>query len=564
MGDDEVKLSKLNEMMNRDLHEAKARVLHEVLGRDLTEDEFNELHDAPVLMVYRKIMDNVLHSKRSEGNQNDFDNLDANCMDVTIADQEGSCDLPESIDSNASASILDPVYMGQISKVLTAYFSNGYRLNSIIELKRFRNFAAMHVEDEITMVDSELNRCIIACGITFDGKVYAVSNEIKKRIKDLVEAYFADGASAIFYDEFYKKNERWLIKGSVVSETMLIDILRSLFPEHIFTRRYWGFTNSSVNTVVEGEILRVWGDQVLQTYNQLAERLFYIPLSRIRNVLGQNGDFFKARLETFSHISQVDITEKEKQSIRDAAQRECNVSGYLLATNLPMYEIEERNYELTNNAIEKAIFRICLSDEFDRKGKIIIRKGDSFEILTIIKDHCRLLEKCSLNDLLNFMKEFTGGDSYRIVLEAANSVMIRIGKNAYVADRHVQFEPERIDKAIELFIKGEYLPLQSVTTFGAFPDCGQKWNLFVLESYCRRFSYKFRFNALTGNSRNAGTIIRKNCMKDYMDILVDAITNANVALEASIVADFLSINGFTGRKLSEKKIMEIIHMVKAN
>ena len=458
--------------------------------------------------------------------------------------------------------VLELAVVEQLTDVLSSHFPNGYRLNSPIEMARFRSFASEDLDEEITLTDEELKSYISACGTTFDGKVYAVSAQAKERIKGLVEDYFGEGAQAIFFAEFYAKNEKWLFEASVVSEDMLIDILRSLFSELSFTQTYFGYTNASVFAALEGEILRVWGDDVLLTYGQLAERLRYIPLERIKYALGQNGDFIWSSVETFSHVSRIEITDEERQLIRESAVRECNARSYASITDLPFGEIEERNYELTITAVYNAVYRICLSDKFDKKGKIVARKGDVFDGSTILKEYCRTIDKCSVDDLLSFARELTGEVRRCIPMEAGNIVLVRIDKYIYVADRYVHFNADVIDEAIGLFVKGDYLPLKSFTTFGAFPDCGQKWNLFLLESYCRRFSRKFRFGTSSVNSRNAGAVIRKSCGMDYSEIMTDAVANADVPLKDTAVGKFLYESGYTGRSTTAK-VNEIIDKAKA-
>jgi len=457
---------------------------------------------------------------------------------------------------------LDPEVIDKLTAVLSAHFANGYRLNSPIELARFRSFAEKDFGEEIVLSHEELKRYISACGTTYDGKVYAVSAETKERIKELVDEYLSDGAQAIFFAEFYAKNEDWLFESSVVSEDMLTDILRRLFPKLSFTRTYFGYTVDSVSIALEGEILRVWGDDVVLTYGQLAERLRYIPFERIKSILSQNSDFIWSSEETFSHVRRIKITDEEQQAIREAAMWECNARGYALIKDLLLSEIEERNYELSITAVHNAVYRICLSDKFDKKGKIVAPKGVVFDALTIMKKYCQTIDKCSLDDLLTYEKELTGEVHRWIPMEAGNTVLVRIDKDTYVAGKYVHFNADIIDEAIRLFVKGDYLPLKSFTTFGAFPDCGQTWNLFLLESYCRRFSRKFRFDTLSVNSRNAGAIIRKSYDLDYTEIMTDAVARADVPLKDTAVGKFLYESGFTGRSTTAR-VNEIIDKAKA-
>lgn len=457
--------------------------------------------------------------------------------------------------------MLYPGRVAQLEDILSTHFANGFRLNSPIELLRFRTFYQKNMDKELTLHDEDLKSRIAACGTNFDGKIYAVSAQAKERIRRLAEDYFTNGAQAIFFAEFYTKNESWLFEASVVSEDMLIEILRKLFPKLSFTQTYFGYTYASIIVVLEGEILRVWGDNVLRTYGQLIERLFYIPLERIKSVLSQNSDFIWNSVETFAHLSKINITDEERQVIREAVSRECNSRGYASIADLPLSEIEERNYTISLTALHNAVYRICLSDKFDIKGKIVTRKGDTLDALTIMKNYCLTIEKCSLDDLLSYEKELTGEINRWIPMEAGNTVLVRIDKDHYVADKLVHFDVEAVDAAIELFIEGDYLPLISFTTFGAFPHCGQTWNLFLLESYCRRFSRKFRFDTPSINSRNAGAVIRKTCGMDYTEIMTDAVANADVPLKDTAVGKFLYENGYTGRSTTAK-VNEIISNAK--
>jgi hypothetical protein len=94
-----------------------------------------------------------------------------------------------------------------------------------------------------------------------------------------------------------------------------------------------------------------------------------------------------------------------------------------------------------------------------------------------------------------------------------------------------------------------------------FPLCGQEWNLFLLESYCRRFSEQFRFKCLAVNNKNAGVIVRENSRLTYMDILADATAKSSVDLKEKTVLQFLYENGYIGKR-SYSKINETINQAK--
>jgi hypothetical protein len=207
------------------------------------------------------------------------------------------------------------------------------------------------------------------------------------------------------------------------------------------------------------------------------------------------------------------------------------------------------------------VYSICLSDEYDKKGKIITKKGTVLNALEIMKAYCMSLDKCTLDELLQYEKEITGEVHRFLPMEAAFATMVRIDKESFVADKYLAFNKAPVDKAIAKFVTGDYLPLKSFTTFGTFPDCGQRWNLFLLESYCRRFSKQFRFDTPSVNSRNAGAVIRKNCGLSYTEIMADAVIHAKIPLKEECISNFLFEAGFTGRS-SKAKVNEVIEAAK--
>ena len=460
-----------------------------------------------------------------------------------------------------SKTISDAKIIERLTTVLTAHFANGYRINSPIEILRFRAFVEEDLGENFEGSDDELKSYIASCGTMYEDKVYVVSTGAKGRIKELVEDYFADGAKVIFFAEFFVRNESWLFESNIVSADMLIIILKKLFSKLSFTQTYFGYMDFAIPLVLVNEILRVWGSDTVLTYEQLANRLQYIPLDRIKSVLRQNGDFIWNSVRTFSHVDRIEITNEERDAIRAAAVLACSDHGYVSVADLPLGEIEGRNYELSVTAVHNAIYRICLSTGFDKKGKIIMCKGTGFNALTIMQEYCRTIDKCVLSDLLKFERELTGEVHRWIPMEAGNTILVRTDKENYVADNHVHFNRDLIDEIICLFVKDDYFPLKAFTTFSAFPDCGQAWNLFLLESYCRRFSYKFRFDAPSVNSRNVGAIIRKSCNLNYTEIMSDAVANADVTLNNVAIGQFLCASGYTSRSTTVKAD-EIINRAK--
>ncbi|MEO1785146.1 hypothetical protein V4762_08770 [Thermodesulfobium sp. 4217-1] len=463
-----------------------------------------------------------------------------------------------------SNTMLEPAFAKMITEVMSTHFSNGFRIDSPIELLRFRRFAAKNFGNELLITDQELIKSISSCGIFFNGKVYVIGNEIENRIRNNVDLTVSGGVEIIFYSSFYTQHEEWLLAGGVISEEMLKEILVKMYPKYVHKTKYFSpkAGNDTELAKIKGEILRIWGDNNLLSFEQLAERLPFIPLDKIKYVLAQYGDFIWNTTGVYTHINKVNVTVEECNVITDYVDVACRRDGYVSLSYVPFEEIAECNYELTVTAIHNAIFEIVLSDKYDRRGKIITRKGDTLDALTIMKEYCRKLDKCSLQNLLDFERELTGETRRWIPMEAGYSVMVRVNKDNYIAEKYVHFDVAKIDSVLDLFVTSEYLTLKSITTFAAFPHCEQAWSLFLLESYCRRFSDRFRFEVLAFNSKNAGVIVRKSCSLSYAQIMADAVAKSDIPLEKTVIEEFLCSNGYIGRR-SYAKTDELIEQAKA-
>ena len=463
---------------------------------------------------------------------------------------------------NINSVIIKQSLVLKISETLSERFSNGFRLDSPIELTRLRSFVADSDSAVLEIDDNAFKHHIMACGMFFDGKVYAISAQTKEHMAKIVDEYFNQGAHVIFYAEFFAKHEDWLFSAGVVSEDIMINLLREIFPHLYFSLTFFGNIKAPAYVVLTNEIVRVWSNDVLLSYAQLAERLPYIPLERIKYALGQNSSFIRNSVGTFSHVSKIHISDEERETILSWVADECAKHGYVSIASLPIESVAERNHDLTIVAIHNAVFQRCLADNFDKNGKIVTRKGEPLNALAIMTDYCRTVERCTLQELLDYESELIGEEHRWISMEAANSTLVRIDKDIYVSGNFVNFDVEIIDNAIRQFIAHDYLPIKSFTTFSSFPECGQAWNLFLLESYCRRFSRVFRFDAPSINSRNVGVVIHKDCNLTYIEIMSDAVANAKIDLAAAVVGQFLFDSGYIGKRTTGKAI-DIINKAKA-
>ena len=464
-----------------------------------------------------------------------------------------------------SPKIINNSYLPEtITKILVNYFSNGFKMDSPIELVRFRQFLKKDYEYESRLHDNELLDLILSNGKTFDGKVYIIADDTIDVIRSIIDTEIKNGVECIFYSTFFERNEEWLYSKSIISAEMLKELLIRLYPKYFHKLNYYSPSNRAETelTKISKEIRRAWGEEIKLTYKQIEILLPYIPIDKIKYVLCQDSYFIWESTGTYTNVEKIEINEREYKEIEEYVASSYQRRGYSSFNDIPMDTVLEKHSEISLAAIHSGIYIKILSELYDRKGKIITRKGDKLDVFTIIKEFCKERDKCTLQELLNYEKDLTGEIHRWSPMEAGYEIMIRVSKNDFISEKYIDFSINEIDNAIEQFIAGNYLPLKGVTTFATFPHCNYPWNLFLLESYCRRFSEEFYFNSLSVNSRNVGVIIRKNYDLDYHQIMLDAVHKSGIQHERKTILEYLFNNGYIGKR-SYSKIEELIKDVMA-
>ena len=460
-------------------------------------------------------------------------------------------------------------------QLLRRHYEKGYRLNSPIEIKKLRaKWKDEHGGEELRASDEAVRKVIASFTVSAGGMAYLIAQDVKDWLQFIVTLYLGK-SEVIFYEAFFARNQEKLTKAHIFNEQILQAVFEEIFPRFHYGKVYFGKAEGAVSDVVQHEILDIWGEKTLWTYEQLEERL-YIPLDAIKQVLGQQREFLWVAEGTYTHISRVNIDDGVKEKLQQEAQNLAQGRDFWSIKELPVDDVLAANYELetkTNSAIYDAVYAICLEADFDRKGDTLTRKqqeddhvqgkmAQKMSAIDRMREYCRSRDVCTWSEIREIANQFT--KNRVIFLRAAIEVMIRLDEENFVSDSHVHFDIVRTDEVISEIVTGDYLVLRDFVTFVHFPDCGAEWNLFLLESYCRRFSRKFRFEAPQFNHINVGIVIRRaSSFRNYNDLLADAVAHANVDLKRQMVGQFLYDSGYIGKIPIDRQLDHIIKLAKA-
>lgn len=460
-------------------------------------------------------------------------------------------------------------------QLLRRHYEKGYRLNSPIEIKKLRaKWKDEHGGEELRASDEAVRKAIASLTVSAGGMAYLIAQDVKDWLQFIVTLYLGK-SEVIFYEAFFARNQEKLTKAHIFNEQILQAVLEEIFPRFHYGKVYFGKAQGAVPDVVRHEILDIWGEKTLWTYEQLEERL-YIPLDAIKQVLGQQREFLWVAEGTYTHISRVNIDNEVKEKLRQEAQNLAQGKDFWSIKELPVDDVLAANYELetkTNSAIYDAVYALCLEADFDRKGDTLTRKqqeddqvqgkmAQKMSAIDRMREYCRSRDVCTLSEMQRVARSFTKNTVAH--LRAGAEVMVRLDKDHYVSDSYVNFNIVGTDEAISRIVMGDYLALREFVTFAHFPECGAEWNLFLLESYCRRFSKEFRFETSEFNSNHVGAVIRKAApFKNYDELLADAVFRANIGLDCKTVGQFLYDGGYLGRIPVDRKLKAIIKLAKA-
>lgn len=460
-------------------------------------------------------------------------------------------------------------------QLLRRHYEKGYRLNSPIEIKKLRaKWKDEHGGEELRASDEAVRKAIASLTVSAGGMAYLIAQDVKDWLQFIVTLYLGK-SEVIFYEAFFARNQEKLTKAHIFNEQILQAVFEEIFPRFHYGKVYFGKAQGAVPDVVRHEILDIWGEKTLWTYEQLEERL-YIPLDAIKQVLGQQREFLWVAEGTYTHISRVNIDNEVKEKLRQEAQNLAQGKDFWSIKELPVDDVLAANYELetkTNSAIYDAVYALCLEADFDRKGDTLTRKqqeddhvqgkmAQKMSAAERMREYCRSRDVCTLSEMQRVARSFTKNTVAH--LRAGAEVMVRLDKEHYVSDSYVNFNIVGTDEAISRIVMGDYLALREFVTFAHFPECGAEWNLFLLESYCRRFSREFRFETSEFNSNHVGTVIRKLApFKNYDELQADAVFRANIGLDCKTVGQFLYDSGYIGKIPIDRQLDHIIKLAKA-
>lgn len=184
-------------------------------------------------------------------------------------------------------------HANMIAKILSKCFKEGLNISDHSAYELFREKAKEKglVLDE---PDDRLLALLKRVGFVCEGRVHVVSQKTKAQVVGLVDSWFAQGGSVIYFETFFSRHRDLLIKGGVSTVQVLENRLRKYYPECSFFEEYFEQHNDgderTLAKKIADDITVQWDGKSARRLNDLADSV-YIPRDVIEQTLKEDDNF---------------------------------------------------------------------------------------------------------------------------------------------------------------------------------------------------------------------------------------------------------------------------------
>lgn len=442
--------------------------------------------------------------------------------------------------------------------MVARFYKNGLLLNDDFELERLQ---AKAERAEIELVASASLEALAAAapeaGVVYGTKVYPLPEGFDERLREKVTQTLDSGARLIYYallrEELSDTLPYWVDEGFLrqrlrrtATSSSKAYVVR--FDDDAYLRaesRFAAHTDPSEDELVAAEIVRVWGDSKVVSFDELRAKLPCVPEENLKRALKRDEFIPNAKNE----FTRYDLVEFDHDALKKTRQTVSNAMIYkkfFPLPKLPLGKTPVLNEELSEIAIQRALYKKTLADRFDLSGKLIVAKGETVSTTDAGIAYCLAKDRVTVNEVLEYAKEIAGTFTVQSAVNIVFKSMVRISEHSFVNKELIHFDIEKVDQALsDIFKKNEYIPVQWFTTFATFPECGYQWNQCLLEGFVCHFSREFDLVVHSYNIKNLGVIARKSRSFETLDEIIDhAVGQSRCVLEKQSVLEWLKSNGY--------------------
>lgn len=441
-------------------------------------------------------------------------------------------------------------------QILSDRFPKGYRLESRIEMKKFKRYWVEIHNVENLLSDEEIRKYILSCGILYDEKVYEydclVDDNIKSNLLSYIGKTFDSGKTAIYYKALFAEFECDFSSKNMYNEEMLKAYLAHLCNGKYFINSKFISTQANITIDLVSEIKEVLLSVGTPTsFEELYKLLPHVPEDKIRFSLTSNDEFIWSEKSTYFHIDTFNIALEDLTLIEAIIQDEISEKEYIAGNELISYiqtklpNVLEQNSLVSPLGIRNAL-AYKLKEKFSFKGKVISPIGKALSMEDVFSNFCKSKHSFTLSELKLLKVEL----ETTIYFEAVYENSLRVSMENFVSREQAEFNVPEIDNVIEKFCLGDYMPICELNQFSVLPYCGFAWNSYLLEHYIDKYSKKFKLLHTNFNENSSvGAIVKKTShISSFEELIIDVLAESTQELNSKATLNYLCEKGYMARR----------------
>ena len=416
-------------------------------------------------------------------------------------------------------------------------FPHGIRPASFIDINKLKRIYQTKIGEEIPD-EVDLASLLKSTGLQSGEKVYFLSEDQKQSLRSLITGIVEDGHRVIYYSELLSLHGELFEACHIYESPLMLTVLRSILPVYTY-KSEWMLADRDATEIEE--ITRAFGKDVVLTYQQLKSRCPYLTLDVIKWALSRSERFVWSCPETYAQVDLIELDQAEVDDIVHRILPLIQEEGYFSLAQLPIEESCGMNPQVSSSAVRDAIYNRYMAGLFTRNGLIVKRPEIHMTTYQLMETWLKGLEQVTLTEVEDYERELTGHHAV-LGIAAASNIMVRIDHDHYVSDASIQFDVEAVDRAIALFAGNRIIPICAITSFTSFPEVqGYTWNLYLVESFLRRFSKRFTIDGSPAQMSYVGGICSADRRFDnYEDRLAHAVIQDGVILTEDAIGRYLT------------------------
>jgi len=439
--------------------------------------------------------------------------------------------------------------------VLKEHFKKGFRMESPLEIRKFRRYYSAVNGNELKDSDDQISHNISKMCLLYDGKAFLpdimLSGDLKKSLLSYIDESFKSGKQVIYFQALYNEFAEAFLDYHIHDADMLKAYLMHLHLKDVFFNR--SFISREANAEIDpaSEIRSCLQEHAQpMEYEELFSALPHLPQRKIKFILANNGEFINNGQGQYFHESSVILSDEELEDIVAIIDYAIENKEFIGGNELYDAIRAKYPYIIENNSVYSVYgfrdaLKYKLGNRFSFKGNIISRIGQELSMADVFANYAKRHSSFTLTELQSLAGEL----ATVIYFEAVYEKSLRISKEQFVSKDQAQFSVSETDAAIDRICTGNYISLQEITNFGAFPYAGFPWNSFLLEHYVAEFSHKYRLLHSSYNSTEcAGAIVKREAgLETFDDFIVDFLANSHIELSRASALRLLSAGGYLAR-----------------